>query len=94
MRSRNEDEEDERRFMQLYSHLSLEDKTVMLKLLKRVREQSESLHKLEEVLTTKIQSLEELTKEHEELECSHVDLVQGMKLFQLSKITLYYVSLN
>jgi uncharacterized small protein (DUF1192 family) len=48
----------------------------LLKLLKRAREQSEALHKLEDVLITKIQSLEELTKEHEELKCSHVDLVQ------------------
>ena len=74
--STNEDEEDERSFMRLYAHLSLEDKAVMLKLLKRAREQSEALHKLEEILTIKIQSLEELIKEHEELKCSHVDLVQ------------------
>ena len=32
--STNEDEEDERSFMQLYAHLSQEDKAVMLKLLK------------------------------------------------------------
>jgi hypothetical protein len=38
--STNEDEEDERSFMQLYAHLSQEDKAVMLKLLKRAREQS------------------------------------------------------
>jgi hypothetical protein len=74
--STNEDEEDERSFMQLYAHLSLEDKVVMLKLLKSEREQSKGLQKLEDVLITKIQSLEELTKEHEELKCSHVDLVQ------------------
>jgi hypothetical protein len=51
--STNEDQEDQRSFMQLYAHLSLEDKVVMLKLLKRAREQSEALHKLEEALTTK-----------------------------------------
>jgi hypothetical protein len=62
--------------MQLYAHLSLEDRAVILKLLKRAREQSEALHKLEDALITKIQSLEELTKDHEELECSHVDLIQ------------------
>jgi hypothetical protein len=45
--STNEDEEDERRFMQLYAHLSQEDKAVMLKLLKRAREQSEAHHMLE-----------------------------------------------
>jgi hypothetical protein len=40
--STNEDEEDERSFIQLYAHLSQEDKAVMLKLLKRAREQSEA----------------------------------------------------
>jgi hypothetical protein len=35
--STNEDEEDERSLMQLYAHLSQEDKAVMLKLLKRER---------------------------------------------------------
>jgi hypothetical protein len=83
--STNGDEEDERSFMQLYAPLSLEDKAVMLKLLKRAREQSEALHKLEEVLTTKIQSLEELTKEHEELECSHVDLVQRYETISIEQ---------
>jgi uncharacterized small protein (DUF1192 family) len=71
--------------MQLYAHLSLEDKAVMLKLLKRAREQSEALHKLEDVLITKIQSLEELTKEHEELECSHVDLVQRYETISIEQ---------
>jgi uncharacterized small protein (DUF1192 family) len=74
--STNEDEEDERCLMQLYAHLSLEDKVVMLKLLKRAGEQSETLHMLEDILTIKMQCFEELTKEHEELKCSHVDLVQ------------------
>jgi uncharacterized small protein (DUF1192 family) len=74
--STNEDEEDEKSFIQLYAHLSQEDKAVMFKLLKRAREQSEALHMLEDILTTKRQSFEELTKEHEELMCSHVDLVQ------------------
>jgi hypothetical protein len=83
--STNEDEEDERSFMQLYAHLSLEDKAVMLKLLKRAREQSEDLHKLEDVPITKIQSLEELTKEHEELKCSHVDLVQRYETISIEQ---------
>jgi hypothetical protein len=51
--STNEDEEDERSFMQLYAHLSLEDKVVMLKLLNRAREQSEALQMLEGVLAIK-----------------------------------------
>jgi hypothetical protein len=73
--STNKDEEDERSFMQLYAHLSQENKTVMIKLLKRAREQSKALHKLEDIIITKIQSFEELTKEHEELKYSPVDLV-------------------
>jgi hypothetical protein len=48
------DEEDERSFQQLYAQLSKEDKMIMLKLLKRAREQSETLHKLEDVLIRKI----------------------------------------
>jgi hypothetical protein len=46
--------EDERSFIQLYAHLSQEDKAVMLKLLKRAREQSEALHMLEDILTVKM----------------------------------------
>jgi hypothetical protein len=75
-RSSNEDEENERSFMQLYAHLSQEDMAIMLKLLKRAREQSEALHMLEDIFIIKMQCFEELTKEHEELKCSHVDLVQ------------------
>jgi hypothetical protein len=84
--STNKDEGDERSFMQLYAHLSLEDKAVMLKLLKRAREQSEALHKLEDVFIRKIQSLEELTKEHEELKCSHVDLVQRYEVISIEQV--------
>jgi uncharacterized small protein (DUF1192 family) len=83
--STNEDEEDERSFMQLYAHLSLEDKAIMLKLLKRAREQSEALHKLEDALITKNQSLEKLTKEHEELKCSHVNLVQRYETISIEQ---------
>jgi hypothetical protein len=74
--STNEDEEDERSFMQLYAHLSLKDKAIMLKLLKRAREQSKARQMLEDVLSMKMLCFDELTKEHEELKCSHVDLVQ------------------
>jgi hypothetical protein len=51
--STNEDEEDERSFMQLYAHLSLEDKAVVLKLLKRAREQSNARQRLEDILSIK-----------------------------------------
>jgi hypothetical protein len=91
--STNEDEEDERSFMQLYAHLSLEDKAVMLNFLKRAREQSEALHKVEDVLITKNQSLEELTREHEELKCSHVDLVQRYETISIEQNnSLFYVA--
>jgi seryl-tRNA synthetase len=74
--STNEDEEEERSFMQLYARLSQEDQAVMLKLLERAREQSEARQRLENVLSMKMLHFDELTKEHEELKCSHVDLVQ------------------
>jgi hypothetical protein len=63
-------------FMQLYARLSQEDKAVMLKLLERAREQNEARQMLENVLSLKMLYFDELTKEHEELKCSHVDLVQ------------------
>jgi hypothetical protein len=49
--STNEDQEEERSFMQLYARLSQEDKAVMLKLLERAREQSEARQMLENVLS-------------------------------------------
>jgi hypothetical protein len=72
--STNEDEEEERSFVQLYARLSQEDKAVMLKLLERAREQGEARQRLESILSIKMQCFDELTKEHEELKCSHVDL--------------------
>jgi hypothetical protein len=74
--STNKDEEEERSFMQLYARLSQEDKAVMLKLLERAREQSKARQRIEDVLSMKMLYFDELTKEHEELKCSHVDLVQ------------------
>jgi hypothetical protein len=83
--STNEDEEDERSVMQLYAHLSLEDKAVMLKLLKGAREQSEARQMLENILSIKMLSFGELTKEHEELKCSHVDLVQRYETISIEQ---------
>jgi hypothetical protein len=88
--STNENEEDERSFIQLYTHISQEDKAVMLKLLKRAREQSEALHMLEDILTIKMQCFEELTKEHEELKCSRVDLVQRYKSISIEQDNSLY----
>jgi hypothetical protein len=85
-----EDEEDERSFMQLYAHLSLEDKAVMLKLLKRAREQSEARQMLEDILSIKMLRFDELTKEHEELKCSHVDLVQRYETISIEQDNSLY----
>jgi hypothetical protein len=81
----NEDEEEETCFMQLYARLSQEDKAVMLKLLERAREQSEARQRLENVLSMKMQCFDELTKEHEELKCSHVDLVQRYETISIEQ---------
>jgi uncharacterized small protein (DUF1192 family) len=88
--STNEDEEDERSFMRLYTHLSQEDKAVMLKFLKRAREQSEALQMLEDVIAMKSQCFEELTKEHDELKCSHVDLVQRYETISIEQDNSLY----
>jgi hypothetical protein len=83
--STNEDEEEERNFMQLYARLSQKYKAVMLKLLERVREQSEARQRLENVLSMKMLHFDELTKEHEELKCSHVDLVQRYETISIEQ---------
>jgi hypothetical protein len=83
--STNEDEEEQRSFMQLYARLSQEDKAVMLKLLERAREQSEARQRVENILSLKILCFDELTKEHEELKCSHVDLVQRYETISIEQ---------
>jgi hypothetical protein len=49
---------------------------LLMKLLRRNKEQGEMLLKLEKTLIETNDSLEKMTKEHEELRCSHDDLVQ------------------
>jgi seryl-tRNA synthetase len=48
----------------------------LVKLLRRNKEQGDTLLRLEESLIKTNNSLEKMTKEHEELKCSHDDLVQ------------------
>jgi hypothetical protein len=67
------EEEDIHRF---YTHLNKEDKVFLVKLLRRNKEQGEMLLRLEETLIKTNNSLEKITKEHEELKCSHDNLVQ------------------
>jgi hypothetical protein len=62
------EEEDIRRF---YTHLNKEDKVLLVKLLRRNKEQGEMLLRLEETLIKTNDSLEKMAKEHEELRCSH-----------------------
>jgi hypothetical protein len=49
---------------------------LLVKLLRRNKEQGEMLLRQEETLIKTNNSLEKMTKEHEELRCSHDDLVQ------------------
>jgi hypothetical protein len=67
------EEEEIRRF---YTHLNKEDKVLLVKLLRRNKEQGDTLLKLEKTLIKTNSSLEKMTKEHEELKCSHDNLVQ------------------
>jgi hypothetical protein len=57
----------------------------MLKFLERAREQSEARQRLEDVLSIKMLHFDELTKEHEELKCSHVDLVQRYETISIEQ---------
>jgi hypothetical protein len=58
----NVEEEEIRRF---YIHLNKEDKALLVKLLRRNKEQGETLLRLEETLIKTNNSLEKMTKEHE-----------------------------
>jgi hypothetical protein len=71
-------EEDE--IHRFYTHLNKEDKVLLVKLLRRNKEQGETLLRLEETLIKTNDSLEKMTKEHKELKCSHDDLVQRYDL--------------
>jgi hypothetical protein len=67
------EEEEIRRF---YTHLNKGDKMLLVKLLRRNKEQGEMLLRIEETLIKTNNILEIRTKEHEELRCSHDNLVQ------------------
>jgi hypothetical protein len=60
----------------LYTHLNKENKVLLVKLLIRNKEQGEMLLRLEVTLIKTNDSLEKMTKEHEELKYSHGTLVQ------------------
>ena len=67
---------EEEEIRQFHTHLNKEDKVLLVKLLRRNKEQGETLLRLEETLIKTNDSLEKMTKEHEELKCSHDNLVQ------------------
>jgi hypothetical protein len=75
-RENETDDVEEEEIRQFYIHLNKEDKAILVKLLRRNKEQGETLLKLEETLIKTNNSLEKMTKEHEELRCSHDVLVQ------------------
>jgi hypothetical protein len=71
----NDVEQEEIRWF--YTYLNKEDKVLLVKLLRRNKEQGEMLLRLEETLIKTNNNMEIRTKEHEELCCSHDNLVQG-----------------
>jgi hypothetical protein len=75
-RENETDDVEEEEIRQFYIHLNKEDKAILVKLLRRNKEQGETLLRLEETLIKTNNSLEKMTKEHEKLKCSHDDLVQ------------------
>jgi hypothetical protein len=75
-RENETDDVEEEEIHHFYTHLNKEDKALLVKLLRRNKEQGETLLRLEETLIKTNDSLEKMTKKHEELKCSHDDLVQ------------------
>jgi hypothetical protein len=69
-RENETDDVGEEEICQLYTHLKKEDKVLLIKLLRRNKEQGEMLLRLEETLIKTNDILEKMTKEHEELRCS------------------------
>jgi hypothetical protein len=70
------DDVEEEEIHRFYTHLNKEDKALLVKLLRRNKEQGETLLRLEKTLIKTNDSLEKMIKEHEELKCSHDDVVQ------------------
>jgi hypothetical protein len=75
-RENETDDVEKEEIRRLYTHLNKEGKMLLVKLLRRNKEQGETLLRLEETLIKTNDSLEKITKEHEELKCSHDNLVQ------------------
>jgi uncharacterized tellurite resistance protein B-like protein len=80
------DSEDEDDLQQFFAQLSKKNRMSLLKLMKRAEEQKEMLHKQEDFLIRKIEDLENLTKEHEKLKCSHDDLVERYEDISIEQI--------
>jgi hypothetical protein len=75
-RENETDDMEEEEIRCFYNHLNKADKALLVKLLRRNKEQGETLLRLEETLIKTNDSLEKMTKEHEELKYSHGNLVQ------------------
>ena len=72
----DDESDDDDEFNQHFAHLRKKYKLMVLKLIEKIQEQEETLHKQEEFLINKIKCLEKLTKKHEKLKCSHASLVE------------------
>jgi hypothetical protein len=75
-RENETDDVEEEEIRWFYTHLNKEDKVLLVKLFRRNKEQGETLLRLEETLIKTNDSLEKMTKDHEELKCSHDSFVQ------------------
>jgi hypothetical protein len=84
-RENETDDVGEEEIHQFYTNLNKGDKMIFMKLLRRNKEHSETLLRLEETLIKTNNRLEKKTKEHEELRCSHDDLVQRYDLILIEK---------
>jgi hypothetical protein len=91
-RENETDDVKEEEIRRLYTHLNKENKVLLVKLLRRNKEQGETLLRLEETLIRTNDSLEKMTKEHEELKYSYGNLVQRYESH--SKLVDDHIMLN
>ena len=76
MKVRENESDDDDEFNQHFAHLRKKDKLMVLKLIEKIDEQEETLHKQEDFPAEKIKCLEKLTKRHEKLKCSYASSVE------------------
>jgi hypothetical protein len=77
--------ESDDKFNQHFAHLNKKDKLIMIKVIDKINEQEECLHKQDKIVIKRIKCLEKLTKEHDKLKCSHDDLVQSYEAISIEQ---------